>query len=68
MRRGVRVRLYPSLEQESLLARTAAAARRVYNLGLGVRKDYWQEDGISVSTYDLMRMLPLWKGRVPVVE
>ncbi len=65
MRRGVRVRLYPSLEQESLLARTAAAARRVYNLGLGVRRDYWQEDGISVSTYDLMRMLPLWKEEFP---
>jgi len=64
-RRAIKVRLYPSLEQESLLARTAAAARRVYNLGLGVRKDYWQEDQISVTTYDLMRMLPLWKEEFP---
>ena len=61
MRRAVKVRLYPTPEQESLFLRTAGACRKVYNLGLGVRKDFYDDDGISVTTNDLMKMLPLWK-------
>jgi len=59
------VRLYPTRVQETLFARTAGAARKVYNLGLGVRKDFYEQDGISVSTNDLMAMLPLWKEEFP---
>ncbi len=65
MRRAVKVRLYPTPAQESLFARTAGAARKVYNLGLGVRKDFYEQDSISVSTNDLMKMLPLWKEEFP---
>ena len=61
MRRAIRVRLYPTPAQETLFARTAGAARKVYNLRLGVRKDFYEQDGLSVSTNDLMAMLPLWK-------
>jgi putative transposase len=65
MRRAVKVRLYPTPEQESLFLRTAGACRKVYNLGLGVRKDFYDEGGISVTTNDLMKMLPLWKEEFP---
>lgn len=65
MRRAVKVRLYPTPEQETLFARTAGAAKKAYNLGLGVRKDAYEQDGLSVSTNDLMKMLPLWKEEFP---
>lgn len=50
MRRSIRVRLYPTPAQKTLFARTAGAAIEVYNLGLGVRKYFYEQDGISVST------------------
>lgn len=65
MRRAVKVRLYPTPAQETLFARTAGAARFVYNAGLGLRIDAYKNDGLSVSTYDLMAMLPLWKEEFP---
>jgi len=61
VRRAVKVRLYPDPAQEALFAQTAGAARWVFNTGLAVRRDAWQDDQISVSTNDLMAMLPLWK-------
>ncbi len=65
MRRAVKVRLYPDPVQEALFARTAGAARWVFNTGHAVRRDAWQDEQLSVSTNDLMRMLPLWKEEFP---
>lgn len=65
MRRAVKVRVYPNPAQEALFAQTAGAARWVFNTGLAVRKDAWQDDQVAVSTADLMRMLPLWKEEFP---
>jgi len=64
-RRAVKVRVYPTPEQEAVLARTAGVCRFVFNLGLGVKKDAWIEDQLSVSAYDLMAMLPMWKEEFP---
>lgn len=65
MRRAVKVRLYPTLEREALFARTAGAARFVYNTGLGLRIDAYKNDGLSIPTSALDKMLPLWKEEFP---
>jgi putative transposase len=64
-RRAVKVRLYPTPEQESLFSRTAGSCRFVYNLGLGLKNDVWDQDQLNISTVDLIVMLPLWKEEFP---
>jgi putative transposase len=60
-----KVRLYPTPEQESLMARTAGACRFAYNTGLDLKKQSWESDQLSVSSYGLMAMIPLWKEEFP---
>jgi putative transposase len=65
MQRAVKVRLYPSPEQEALLSRTAGACRFVCNQGLGLKKNAWEQDQLNISSYDLMAMIPMWKEEFP---
>ena len=63
--RAVKVRLYPTPEQEVAFAKIAGCCRLVYNLGLEQRRDHWQRHravtGKSISWFSQKRELPLLK-------
>lgn len=61
VKRAYKFRFYPTNEQASLLARSFGCARVVYNKGLEVRRDAWENDGVSVSYNDTAKLLTQWK-------
>ena len=56
VRATIKVRLYPTKEQEQLLKQFCGAARWVYNWGLQRWKQRY-EDGLKTCYYDLAREL-----------
>ena len=56
----VRLRLYPTEEQELLLKQFCGAARWVYNWGLARWKER-QAEGLNTTAYELMIELALMK-------
>jgi putative transposase len=54
-------RIYPTKAQESILARMLEECRWVYNKTLEVRKNSYEQQGVSLSYYDTKKMLPEWK-------
>jgi putative transposase len=54
-------RIYPTKAQETVLDKMLEECRWVYNKTLEVRKNTYEQQGISVSLYDTIRLLPEWK-------
>lgn len=54
-------RIYPTAAQESILERMLEECRWVYNKTLEVRKNSYEQQGVSVSLYDTIKLLPAWK-------
>jgi len=60
--RAYKYRFYPTEDQMILLRKTFGCCRFVYNQGLELRKEMWEEDETSVSYYDTCEALTLWKS------
>lgn len=54
-------RIYPNKEQQILLAKTFGCTRLVYNLLLEKRSTAWSRKGVTLSTYDCAKLIPLLK-------
>ena len=63
MLRAVKVRLYPTVEQCSIIADQIGAARYVYNRSLALRKYAYTKFGIKVGKFDLIKRLAVLKDR-----
>ena len=64
-KRTFKYRLYPAKAQQSALQRSLDACRWVYNQVLAARKDEWEQRQQSLSRYDTIKMLPIWKQEKP---
>ncbi|MCK9277337.1 MAG: helix-turn-helix domain-containing protein [Methanoculleus sp.] len=55
MLRGYRYRLYPTNEQEVLIARHPGCCRFVYNWALDLKNRAYQDEGVSLPEYSRCR-------------
>ncbi|MGD9092900.1 MAG: transposase, partial [Anaerolineales bacterium] len=62
IRKGYRYRIYPNTEQRRKLAVQFGHRRFVYNWGLALREEYYQENGKGLSRNDTIKKLPLLKA------
>lgn len=66
MLRATKIRLYPTPEQQAILAAQFGCARFVWNQALAMKQAAWKERSESLSCYTIKSMLPLWKkGEYP---
>ncbi|GLI45863.1 IS200/IS605 family element RNA-guided endonuclease TnpB [Methanoculleus bourgensis] len=65
MLRRYQYRLYPTKDQEVLLAKHLGCCRYVYNWALNLKNTAYHDEGISLSKYDLMQQLPALKEELP---
>ena len=63
MLKAFKFRLYPTQNQQVLLAKHFGTARWVYNWALAEKMARYSEEGQSVSIYELQRQLPELKER-----
>jgi putative transposase len=63
--RAYKYRFYPTAEQKQQLARTFGCARFVYNWGLEVKTEAWQQRQESLNYVDLANLLPVLKTEKP---
>lgn len=61
MERAFKYRVYPTLEQETLLRRTLGCVRLVYNKALAYRTEAWYERQERVDYIKSSAQLTLWK-------
>ena len=61
MQCGFIYRLYPTPSQEDLLRRTVGCCRFVYNRALAMRSEAWTQRKESLSGYDLIKKITIWK-------
>jgi putative transposase len=61
MERAFKYRVYPTLEQETLLRRTLGCVRLVYNKALAYRAEAWYERQERVDYIKSSAQLTLWK-------
>jgi len=65
MLRRYHYRLYPTKDQEVLIARHLGCCRFVYNWALARKNTAYHGEGISLSGYDLMKQIPALKEELP---
>ena len=61
----VKILLVPTKEQRQAFYDSAYYSDRMYNEALQWNIDYYQEEGMFYSRYDLIRMLPAFKQDNP---
>jgi putative transposase len=61
MLKAVKVRIYPTDEQQAHLAQAFGCVRWVWNQSLSVMSSTYKETGKGVSAYDMKKQIPLWK-------
>ena len=61
----LKVRLWPTKAQETMLETTRNTCRILYNRLLSGRKEHYEATGESLSRYEQQAMLPAWKGENP---
>jgi len=57
-----RYRLYPTEEQKVLLGKHFGCVRWVYNKGLAMKTEAWEERKENLTRYDIQKHIPLWKA------
>lgn len=57
MQRGYRYRIYPTVEQEDLLAKTFGCVRYVYNWGLNLKSELWKDEHKSIGVTELINRM-----------
>ena len=68
MLKAYQYRLYPTKAQVSTLNRTFDLCRKVYNNTLALRRDAWDYDQKSLTYYDTVKELVLWKEDFPELK
>jgi putative transposase len=63
MLKAVKIRLYPTTEQQTAIAQQIGAARYVYNRSLALRKFAYTKFGIKLGKFDLIKRITTLKGR-----
>lgn len=61
MLKAIKVRLYPTNEQQVYLAKAFGCCRWVWNRSLAIMSETYKETGKGLSAYDMKKMLPIWK-------
>src|SRR5215471_16453221 len=67
MRRAIRYRLYPTKQQQRLLAEQLEECRWLYNHLLAERRDAWEQRQESLRLYDQQATLPALKAARPTL-
>jgi putative transposase len=57
----IKVRIYPSIEQQSYLAGAFGCVRWVWNQSLATMSQTYQETGKGVSALTMKKQIPVWK-------
>ena len=65
MLRRYQYRLYPTKDQEALIAKHLGCCRFVYNWALDRKNRAYHNESLSLSKYDLMQHLPALKEELP---
>ena len=65
MLKAYKYRLYPNKEQEKKLNETLWLCSLVYNRCLTERREAWQNERHSLTAYDQIKQLPVWKKEDP---
>lgn len=63
MLKAVKIRLYPTTEQQTAIAQQIGAARYVYNRSLALRKFAYTKFGIKLGKFDLIKRITTLKER-----
>lgn len=63
MLKAVKVRLYPTVEQQTAIAQQIGAARYAYNRSLALRKFAYTKFGIKLGKFDLIKRITTLKER-----
>jgi putative transposase len=65
MLKAYKYRLYPNKEQKKKLNDTLWLCSMVYNRCLAERRDAWKNEQRSLTAYDQIKQLPVWKKEDP---
>ena len=66
---GMKIRLYPTKEQERLLWKSVGTARYMYNWALGRQEENYKNGGKFISAYELKKEIkPLKKWETSMVK
>lgn len=63
MLKAVKIRLYPTTEQQTAIAQQIGAARYIYNRSLALRKFAYTKFGIKLGKFDLIKRITTLKVR-----
>lgn len=61
MLKAVKVRLYPTAEQQAQLAQSFGCVRWVWNQSLATISSTYKETGKGLSAFDMKKQIPFWK-------
>ncbi|MGL5872283.1 MAG: RNA-guided endonuclease InsQ/TnpB family protein [Xenococcaceae cyanobacterium] len=61
MLKAIKVRIYPTDEQQAHLAQAFGCVRWVWNQSLSVMSLTYKETGKGLSAYDMKKQIPVWK-------
>ncbi|MCP2732614.1 RNA-guided endonuclease InsQ/TnpB family protein [Limnofasciculus baicalensis] len=61
MLKAVKVRIYPSIEQQSHLAQAFGCVRFVWNQSLAMMSQTYKETGKGISAFTMKKQIPVWK-------
>ncbi|MCC3414154.1 MAG: transposase [Microcoleus sp. PH2017_29_MFU_D_A] len=61
MLKAVKVRIYPSVEQQSHLAQAFGCVRWVWNQSLATMSQTYKETGKGISAFTMKKQIPVWK-------
>lgn len=55
MLKSFKYRIYPTVEQATMIDKTIGVCRLIYNLALEVKTTAWKEKAVNISAYDLQK-------------
>ncbi len=61
MFKAVKVRIYPTTQQQVHLAQAFGCARWVWNQSLATISQTYKETGKGLSAFDMKKQIPVWK-------
>ena len=61
MLKSIIYELNPTAEQRSHIRRACGSARYVYNKALALKKEKYEKEKVSLSKYDIDKMITVWK-------
>jgi putative transposase len=59
--KAVKVRIYPTIEQQSHLAQAFGCVRFVWNQSLATMSQTYKETGKGISAFTMKKQIPVWK-------